>query len=131
MELADTSAWVNRRRDPAVAADFETRLLAGEIATCAIVKMELLWSARDGDDFRALRERLDALDDIPIDAAVWTRALDVSQELASKSLDHRRVRTPALVVAAAAELDGIPVCHCDDDFERIASATGQPARRLA
>ena len=42
MELADTSVWTNRRKDPGVSHEFEQLLLRGEIATCAVVKLELL-----------------------------------------------------------------------------------------
>ena len=132
MELADTSAWTNRHKDTAVSADFESRLVAGQIATCAIVKMELLWEARDGAGFRDRRIRLEALEELPIDAAVWKRALDVFELLASHApLHHRQVKLPDLLVAAAAELDGIAVCHYDRDFDVIAEVTGQTVRAIA
>ena len=33
-----------------------------------------------------------------------------------------------LLIAAAAESAGVPVLHCDADFDRIAAITGQPTR---
>jgi predicted nucleic acid-binding protein len=36
-----------------------------------------------------------------------------------------------LLVAAAAELAGVPVCHYDRHFEVIAEVTGQPVRAIA
>lgn len=36
-----------------------------------------------------------------------------------------------LVVAATAELAGVPVCHYDRHFEVIAEVTGQPVRAIA
>jgi predicted nucleic acid-binding protein len=132
VELADTSAWTNRHKDPTVSADFESRLVEGQIATCAIVKMELLWETRDGAGFRDRRTRLEALEEVPIDAAVWQRALDVFQQLAANApLHHRQVKLPDLLVAAAAELDGIAVCHYDRDFDVIAEVTAQPVRAIA
>jgi predicted nucleic acid-binding protein len=132
VELADTSAWTSRQRDPGASADFEQRLLAGEIATCAIVTFELLWETQDILAFRRRRSLLDALDEIRIDDRVWTRATNVFEQLAADGpLHHRRVKIPDLVIAAAAELAGVPVCHYDRDFELIAEITGQPMRAIA
>lgn len=130
MELADTSAWTTRHRDPAVEADFDSRVLAGEIAVCPIVTMELLWTARNAEDLRELREELSALPQVDITTDVWGRAFDVWERLAAQGR-HREVSRVDLVVAAAAELAGIPVCHYDADFETIACVTGQPQRSLA
>ena len=132
VELADTSAWTSRRRDPTVSAEFERQLEAGEIATCAMVKLELLWETQDSAIFGRRRGLLDALDEIVIDERVWTRATDVFEQLGSDGpLHHRRVKIPDLLIAAAAELAGVPVCHYDRDFELIAKVTGQPVRALA
>jgi len=131
-ELADTSAWTNRRKNPAVSREFENRLLAGELATCPMVKLELLWETQDVDAFRRRRDRLDALDEIPIDAATWKRAIDIFEQLAAQGpLHHRRVKLPDLLIAAAAENAGVAVCHYDGDFDVIARVTGQPVRPLA
>ena len=132
MELADTSAWTSRHRNPETLEDFNERLEDGEIATCDTVKLELLWSARDHAEFASLRSDLDALVLVPIDQRVWHRAIDVFGELAARGpLHHREVKIPDLVIAAAAELAGLPVSHYDRDFEVIASVTGQEVRAIA
>jgi hypothetical protein len=131
-ELADTSAWTNRRKDPAVSRDFENRLLTGDLATCPMVKLELLWESQDVNAFRRRRDQLDALDEIPIDAAVWRRAIEIFERLAARGpLHHRQVKLPDLLVAAAAENAGVPVCHYDRDFDVIAQVTGQQVRAIA
>ena len=61
MELADTSAWTNRHKDADVLADFTEQLEAGDIATCPIVELELLWSAHDEQSFHTLRAQIGAL----------------------------------------------------------------------
>ena len=132
MELADTSAWTNRHKDPDVERSFNELVEAGEIATCDMVKLELLWSARDTAEFQALRGELEALVRIPIEPRTWERALDVFEALAGRGpLHHRQVKIPDLLVAAAAEIVGMPVCHYDDDFEQIAAVTGQAVRAIA
>ena len=132
MELADTSAWSNRLKSADVALEFDRLLRGREIGLCAQVELELLWSARDADDFAALRQELGSLPRLEIDAAVWQRAADVFELLARQGpLHHRQVPIPDLLIAATAELAGIPVCHYDRDFETIAAATGQPVRAIA
>jgi predicted nucleic acid-binding protein len=94
--------------------------------------MELLWSARDHPDFLAIRAELQALPRLAIGRRVWRRATDVFEALAATGpLHHRQVRIPDLLIAAAAELAEIPVCHYDADFETIAAVTGQPLRAIA
>ena len=130
MELADTSAWTNRHKSPFAEADFERRVLGDEISTCAIVMMELLWTAQTPVDFSELREELATLPQVDITAAVWHRAIDVWQTLIRRG-HHRQVKWVDLVVAAAAEIAVIPVCHYDRDFEIIAAVTRQPQRPIA
>jgi predicted nucleic acid-binding protein len=132
IELADTSAWTNRQKDRRVAVDFNGRVERREIATCEIVMLELLWSAGDAEQFSQRRRRLEALELVQIHSAVWRRAIDVFEELSRRGpLHHRQVALPDLLVAAAAELANIPVCHYDRDFELIAEVTGQPVRAIA
>jgi hypothetical protein len=130
--LADTSAWAARHRDPAVAHEFDSQARDGEVATCDVVRFELLFGARDHQDFVALREELGALPEVDIGPPVWRRALDVHEEFARQGpLHHRRVRFPDVLVAAAAELAELPVLHYDQHFELIAEVTGQPVRAIA
>jgi predicted nucleic acid-binding protein len=104
----------------------------GRIATCDMVRLELLHGARNVDEFRTTRSRLAYLPDCPIAAEQWQRALDVYEALAGKGGKHQRaVKHPDLLIAAAAEAAGVPLLHYDKDFDRIAAITGQPTRWLA
>lgn len=133
MQLADTSAWVWTRAvggEPRVA--FDEDLVEGQIATCDMVRLELLYSARNATEFTSLRDELDALPNCPIGTEQWERALEVYEQLAHQGdLHHRAVRHPDLLIAAAAEAAGIPVLHYDQDYDRIAGITGQDVRWLA
>ncbi len=129
MELADTSAWTNRHKS-AACEDFEARIVADEIATCPMVVMELLWTAQSVRDFEELRRDLGALMQLPIDGQTWERATDVWHQLV-RAGRHREAKIADLLVAAAAEIAGLPVCHYDADFEAIAGITGQPVRSIA
>lgn len=130
MELADTSAWTNRHKDPAVDQDFEERILADEIATCPMVVMELLWTSRSQQEFEDLRRDLDALAKVTIDQDSWDRAMEVWRELVFQGR-HRQVKIPDLLVAASAEIAGLSVCHYDGGFDVIAAVTGQSVRAIA
>ena len=130
MELADTSAWTNRHKDAAIQADFDARLLAGEIATCPQVTMELLWTTRSASEFRELRQDLAALPQVPVESEVWARAIEVWEELAVRGR-HRQAKIADLIVAAAAELADMPVSHYDADFVAIAEVSGQAERAIA
>jgi predicted nucleic acid-binding protein len=72
------------------------------------------------------------LERLPINDLEWHRAAEVFGELAARGpLHHREVKLPDLLVAAAAESAGVPVCHYDGDFDLIAELTGQPVRAIA
>jgi predicted nucleic acid-binding protein len=130
VELADTSAWTNRHRGDTVRVDFDRRVMRGEIATCPPVVMELLWSARARADFEDTVSTMAALPQFEADRPAWDRAVAVWTELVRRGR-HRQARQPDLLVAAVAELAGVPVCHYDRHFEVIAEVTGQPVRAIA
>jgi predicted nucleic acid-binding protein len=134
VQLADTSAWGwSRRRDqPALREWFDRRLIRGTIATCDMVRLELLRVARNHAEFTRRAGGLNRLPDFPITTFEWRRALFVYGELARQGGGHQRsVGYADLLIAAAAEGAGIPVLHYDEDFERIAEITGQPHRWIA
>jgi predicted nucleic acid-binding protein len=133
VQLADTSAWAwTRAVCGALRVAFDEDVIEGQIATCDMVRLELLYSTRNAAEFTSLRSELDALPNCPLGVDEWKRALEVYEQLARQSgLHHRSVRHPDLLIAAAAEAAGIPVLHYDEDYDRIASITGQNVRWLA
>jgi predicted nucleic acid-binding protein len=133
IELADTSAWVWSRRSnsPERREHFDAALVDGFLAGCDVVKLELLFAARNPDAFAEIRAGLDAMPSCPLGEREWARALWVYEQMAGiGGVRHRSVGHAALLVAAAAESAGIPVLHYNAAFERIAAITGQPLRRL-
>jgi predicted nucleic acid-binding protein len=122
--LADKSAMTRRDTRPEVRDALEPLLLAGEVATCGIVDLELLYSATSRATYRALSEALRGMPRIAIEEACVKRSLEVQAMLAERS-QHRAIPLPDLLVAACAEQAGLAVLHYDADFERIAKLTGQ------
>lgn len=126
--LADTSAW-HRAMRPETHSVWNDRLLSDVLATCAPVMLEVLFSARSAGDYERVREELHALHQLPCGEPQWVRALDVQRQLARRGgLHHRSVKLPDLLVAATAEAAGAVVWHYDEDYDRIAAVTGQPAQ---
>ena len=125
--LADKSALTRRATRPEVRDVIEPLLLAGRIATCGIVDLELLYSATSPAVYSELASALRSLPRVPVTETIVDRALAVQALLAERS-QHRAVPLPDLLVAACAETTGLTVLHYDADFERIADLTGQPVQ---
>lgn len=119
----DKSAW-SRASVPAVAHVLADLSSSGCLASCSIIDLEILYSARNGTDHAAIMEELVGLDQIPIDQRMFDRAIEVQAYLARSG--RHRLPIPDLVIAATAELNDLTVLHYDHDFPLIAEVTGQP-----
>lgn len=99
-------------------------LEAGQAATCSLIDLEVLYSARNAQEHEKIRQRRRlAYDAVPMTEAIFQRAIDVQAQLAHRS--QHRLPIPDLLIAAAAEAAGLIVLHYDRDFDRIAAVTGQ------
>src|SRR5438552_675362 len=121
--LVDKSALA-RLPLPTVDRRLTPLLLAGEVASCSIIDLERLYSARTYADFVQLLTEHRALPIVAIDQSDFDRAIEVTTMLASQG-KHRGVGIPDLLIAAVAERTNLAVLHYDRDFDFIASATGQ------
>ena len=127
--MVDTSVWIWASRVPELNAELRVESARNRLATCHPVLFELLYSARNAEEYEGIRTEFTRHPMLPVGAAVWERALDVNEQMARQGgLHHRQVRQPDLLIAAAAELAGIPVLHYDADYDRIATVTGQPTQ---
>lgn len=93
------------------------------VATCAVVDLEVLYSARNAAAYQAIFEERRGFESVPITPAVMGRALEVQGLLARRG--QHRVPIPDLILAAAADSVRLALLHYDADFERIASVTKQ------
>jgi predicted nucleic acid-binding protein len=125
--LADTSAWHRSGR----ALDRWTELLeTSNLAMCAPVALELLFSARDRAEHALLRGDLRSLPSFAIDRRVERHALSTQASLALES-QHRGPRPVDLLIAAIADVNDATLLHYDRHFDAIARVTGQPMEWLA
>jgi predicted nucleic acid-binding protein len=90
--LFDTGAWtwVRDRRFPELAAWFNAQVAAGLVLVCDLVVLELVRLTPNEARARAVAERLDAFEFVPMPAEAWTRARELQIALADDG-DHRRV----------------------------------------
>ena len=121
--LIDKSALARMPLEPVV-----QRLVpiieAGEAASCAIIELEVLYSARNHEEHGKIRRRRAwAYEQVPITEEILQRAITVQGELAKEG--RHRLPIPDLIIAAAAEAAGLVVLHYDNDFDQIAAITGQ------
>jgi predicted nucleic acid-binding protein len=124
--IADTSAF---GRIPRV-QEIEDRLVnlmdRYLLATCAMLDLEALYSAKSPSDYEAILEyRSNSMELLETHDKHWERAIEVQSELA-KTSRHRAVKLPDLIIAAVAEEYGLTLLHYDGDFDIIAGITSQP-----
>jgi hypothetical protein len=120
--LADKSALA-RFPVPAVAARLRPLMDDGLIATCAIVDLEVLYSARSLEDYEEVMAERRSLDSAPITPEVMAAAVALQHTLARRG--HHRVPIPDLVISAAARRARLIGLHYHSDFEGAAG----PVRR--
>jgi len=123
--LIDKSALARMPVD-AVRARLGPIIEAGEAATCAIIDLEVLFSARNAEEHERIRDRRSlAYESIPVTETMLRRAIEIQAELARSG--RHRVPIPDLIIAATAEAVGLTLLHYDHDYDLIAEVTGQPA----
>ena len=120
--LVDTSV-LTRLKQPELRRAIEPGLEAGELARAGISDLELGYSARNVREWDQLMEALEAFELVETTARHLHRARQVQRLLAARRQRGRKV--PDLLIAAAAETEGLAVLHYDADFDRIAAVTHQ------
>jgi predicted nucleic acid-binding protein len=122
--LPGKSVWA-RLRHPAVRAVVSPLADRGLIGTCPVIDLEILYSARTGQEPERFRTQRHAFEYFPLTDEVAQRAIEVQGLLAQRS-QHRSVSIPDLLIAATAERYALTVLHYDGDYERVAQITGPP-----
>jgi predicted nucleic acid-binding protein len=129
--IADTSAW-SRAHHALVRGQWSTALLGGQIVTCPIVDLELLYSTRNCDGFDRLASDLAQLRSVPVTRSVTNASVQALRMLAHETpLHHRSVKLPDLLIAACAADGNVGVLHYDEDFDRIAKVLEFDSRWIA
>jgi len=120
--LVDTSAWVEFLRDTGSAVcrrvDAE---LAGDLATCDVVRMEVLAGARDEAHLRALRGLLARATDLEVRPTHYESAATLYRACWRGGETPRRL-VDCLIAAVAIDA-GVGILHADGDYEVVARHT--------
>ncbi len=118
--LADTSAWMFARRDPAARELLFAAVERGDVAWCWPVRYELTVNARGPERIAAVDRALEGLREIAVNRTVQRGVLSAMRELAgSGSHGAHRLPLTDLTIAVAAQRSGLDVLHHDHHFERL------------
>jgi predicted nucleic acid-binding protein len=123
--LADTSAWMQARRDAKARDLLLAAIERGDVCWCWPVRYELMVDARGLDGLAAVESTLESLREVPVDRSVQRAALSTMRELtAAGSHGAHRFPLTDLTVAAAAQDAGIDILHFDKHLERLGDHLG-------
>jgi predicted nucleic acid-binding protein len=120
--LVDTSV-LTRLSTPSVRAALEGHVEAGAVGRLGITNLEIGSSARNEEEWDTLIRALTPFPLIDVTEEHVVRARWVQRQLAERGLRGRKL--PDLLIAAAAEQQGLIVLHYESDFDHIAGVTGQ------
>jgi predicted nucleic acid-binding protein len=95
-------------------------MLARRLRISPLVRFEILLSARDGQSFDTLAERLSALHKAPLNGSVIAAAERAMGALAGRSAGSHRLPIVDYLVAASAQELGAAVIHYDRDYDTLA-----------
>jgi predicted nucleic acid-binding protein len=126
--LADTSAWMQARRDPKARSLLLAAVERGDVCWCWPVRYELMVDARGPEGIAAVEHTLEGLREIPVDRNVQRAVLATMRDLAATG-SHGSHRYPLtdLTVAATAQAAGIEILHFDQHLERLGDRLGVKA----
>lgn len=126
--LADTSAWMQARRDRRARELLLAAIERGDVRWCWPVRYELMVDARGTDGIAAVERTIDGLREVPVDRGVQRAALAIMRELAADG-SHGAHRYPLadLTLAAAAQHAGVGILHFDQHLERLVDHVGVDA----
>lgn len=123
--LADTSAWMQARRDSEARELLLAAIERGDVCWCWPVRYELMVDARGPEGIAAIERTLDGLREISVERSVQRASLATMREIAAAG-SHGAHRYPLtdLTVAAAAQNAGIGILHFDQHLERLGDHVG-------
>lgn len=123
--LADTSAWMQARREPNARSLLLAGIERGDTCWCWPVRYELTVDAQGPEKIAAIERTLEGLREIPVDRSVQRAVLATMRELAATG-SHGAHRYPLadLTVAAAAQEAAIGILHFDQHLERLGGHLG-------
>ncbi|SEL68109.1 PIN domain-containing protein [Streptacidiphilus jiangxiensis] len=128
--LIDVSA-VGRMMRPDVVVAWREQVAAGQVGLCQATALQLLGSARTGEEYARMRTGLTTV------YTAWSMPPDVFrlaeeyQERLARQGELRLGHPAALLPAATAAHHGLTLLHYDEGLDRLGRLVGLPTRWLA
>jgi predicted nucleic acid-binding protein len=99
----------------------------GEICVCAVVRLEMLYSARSPDDYTKIEDSLSVFRNLSVNAETILTAVTAHRELGEKG--RHRLPIPDLLIAACAHQNQAAVLHIDRHYDVLAEVLAfEPVR---
>jgi predicted nucleic acid-binding protein len=99
----------------------------GEICLCAVVRLEMLYSARSPTEYERMEHDLSAFRELRTDAETIAIAVSAQRELGQQG--RHRLPIPDLLIAACAQQHQAAVLHLDRHYEALAEVLAfEPVR---
>ncbi|MCP4898833.1 MAG: PIN domain nuclease [bacterium] len=122
MILIDSSAWIEFLRDTgSPICQRVDDLLAAEIATCDVVRMEVLAGARNEQHLQQLRRLLARASTLPTEPVDYDAAAALYRTCRQQGHTVRKLID--CLIAAVAIRGNVPILHMDVDFDILAQHT--------
>lgn len=122
MILIDTSAWVEFLRGTgSPVCERVDALLARNIATCDVIRMEVLAGARSDEHLQQLRQLLARATSFPTEPIDYETAAALYRTCRHHGRTVRKLID--CLIAAIAIRANVPVLHMDSDFTVLAEIT--------
>jgi predicted nucleic acid-binding protein len=120
VHVVDASVWVEFLRpsgSPRIRKELDPLIRAGAVALTEWTILELMVGIRGNESPSSLLNRLAPVHRLSLSGDGWIRAWDLAARLRKKAV------TPSAadcLLATVALSHGVPLLHCDTDFELIA-----------
>jgi hypothetical protein len=122
--LIDTSAWIvsfKKTGNESLKQKVVEALASLSAATTPVIVLELLQGCRDKKEYEAMKSRMEALEMLPMNEAVWEAAYRVGYDLRRKGIT---VPTIDILILSIAKIYNCSVLHHDKHFKLVAKHLG-------
>ena len=122
--LIDTSAWIvsfKKAGNESLKQKVVEALASLSAATTPVIVLELLQGCRDKKEYEAMKSRMEALEMLPVNEAVWEAAYRAGYYLRRKGI---AVPTIDILILSIAKVHSCSLLHHDKHFKLVAKHLG-------
>ena len=122
--LIDTSAWIvsfKKTGNESLKQKVLETLSSLSAATTPVIVLELLQGCRDKKEYEAMKSRMEALEMLPVNEAVWEAAYRAGYDLRRKGIT---IPTIDILILSIAKIHNCSVLHHDKHFKLVAKHLG-------